>query len=108
MHISQLVATLTTVLKVVAGDYLANVNDTSAVDSQRSCPGYKVTSISSDSFGVEATLTLAGNACNSYGTDIENLKLSVAYQDEHRLAIGIEPVQTVRNNYAIFDPTVCC
>lgn len=103
MHISHLIATLTAVLKVAAGDYLANVNDTTAVDSQSSCPGYKVTSIRSNSLGVEATLTLAGNACNSYGTDIEKLKLSVAYQDEHRLAVSIEPVEMVRNSHAIFD-----
>lgn len=103
MHISHLIATLTAVLKVATGDYLANVNDTTAVDSQSSCPGYKVTSIRSNSLGVEATLTLAGNACNSYGTDIEKLKLSVAYQDEHRLAVSIEPVEMVRNSHAIFD-----
>ncbi|GFP53068.1 hypothetical protein ACSS6W_000513 [Trichoderma asperelloides] len=97
MHISHLIATLTAVLKVATGDYLANVNDTTAVDSQSSCPGYKVTSIRSNSLGVEATLTLAGNACNSYGTDIEKLKLSVAYQDEHRLAVSIEPVEMVNS-----------
>lgn len=45
------------------------------------CPGYKASNVqeqNGDIFG--ADLRLAGNACNVYGTDLDNLRLQVEYQ----------------------------
>ena len=48
--------------------------------AQPSCPGYKAVNIrgSDDSFSVD--LKLAGEPCNTYGTDLKDLVLSVEYQ----------------------------
>jgi alpha-glucosidase len=44
------------------------------------CPGYKASNIRTSAVGMTADLTLAGDACNVFGTDLENLTLSVEYQ----------------------------
>ena len=44
------------------------------------CPGYKAQNVSHTSTGVQARLRLAGAACNIYGTDLDDLILSVEYQ----------------------------
>lgn len=44
------------------------------------CPGYKVVNIWEQGHSFEADLTLAGDHCDCYGTDLENLKLFVEYQ----------------------------
>ena len=41
--------------------------------------------------GLAATLTLAGPACNVYGTDVDSLSLLVQYQTGQRLHISITP-----------------
>lgn len=45
-----------------------------------SCPGYKANNVKTSSSGLTADLTLAGAACNVYGTDITDLTLTVEYQ----------------------------
>jgi alpha-glucosidase len=45
-----------------------------------SCPGYKASNIKTTSSGLSADLSLAGKACNVYGDDLENLKLTVEYE----------------------------
>jgi alpha-glucosidase len=45
-----------------------------------SCPGYKASGVRSTASGLTASLTLAGTACNVYGTDLEKLTLTVEYQ----------------------------
>jgi alpha-glucosidase len=45
-----------------------------------SCPGYKASDVSTTANGLTAKLTLAGTPCNLYGTDIEDLTLTVEYQ----------------------------
>lgn len=45
-----------------------------------SCPGYKASGIETTANGLTASLTLAGTACNVYGTDLEELTLTVEYQ----------------------------
>ena len=45
-----------------------------------SCPGYKASGVETTGNGLTATLTLAGTACNVYGTDLEELTLTVEYQ----------------------------
>jgi alpha-glucosidase len=48
--------------------------------SNMDCPGYKATNVNQRGASLEADLTLAGDHCDSYGTDLENLKLLVEYQ----------------------------
>jgi hypothetical protein len=44
-----------------------------------SCPGYSASGVIQTATGLTADLTLAGAACNVYGNDIQNLKLTVNY-----------------------------
>lgn len=41
------------------------------------CPGYKAANVKTTASGLTATLSLAGTACNVYGTDVQKLKLEV-------------------------------
>ena len=43
------------------------------------CPGYSASNVQQSGTGLSADLTLAGAPCNSYGNDIENLRLTVSY-----------------------------
>lgn len=65
----------------------AGVIDHSLVARQSSnltidqCPGYVASNVQySGNKTVSADLSLAGTACNTYGTDLPNLKLLVEYQ----------------------------
>lgn len=51
-----------------------------ARDNSHECPGYKATNIKEGRDSLTADLTLAGKPCNTYGTDMKNLKLLVEYQ----------------------------
>jgi alpha-glucosidase len=44
------------------------------------CPGYKVSNIWTSATGLYADLKLAGAPCNTYGTDLEKLRLEVTYE----------------------------
>jgi alpha-glucosidase len=46
----------------------------------QSCPGYKASSVQHDENSLTADLSLAGDPCNTYGTDLGNLKLKVDYE----------------------------
>ena len=70
---------------------IPNIKDPKAVDAQTVCPGYKGSNVKRTSNGLTATLTLAGPACNVYGTDVQTLELTVEYQSSDRLAVGIAP-----------------
>ena len=48
--------------------------------SIESCPGYKASNVEKTTGKITADLTLAGDSCNLYGTDLENLRLLVEYQ----------------------------
>lgn len=48
--------------------------------SHHDCPGYKASNVKKDTNSLTADLTLAGSPCNSYGTDLRDLKLLVEYQ----------------------------
>ncbi|PTB71292.1 glycoside hydrolase family 31 protein [Trichoderma longibrachiatum ATCC 18648] len=54
------------------------------------CPGYRATNVRVTATGVTADLTLAGAACNVYGTDLPHLTLQVTYQTEDRLHVLIQ------------------
>lgn len=51
--------------------------------------GYKVTSVDTTSYGLTAFLTLAGPACNAFGTDIKDLVLNVTHETSSRLHVHI-------------------
>lgn len=48
--------------------------------STQSCPGYTASNVATTSNGLTADLKLARAACNTYGQDLDNLKLSVVYE----------------------------
>ncbi len=48
------------------------------------CPGYKASNVKSSDTGLTASLSLAGTACNAYGTDLTDLTLTVEYQTSTR------------------------
>ncbi|KAL6803531.1 glycoside hydrolase family 31 protein [Trichoderma sp. SZMC 28012] len=64
--------------------------DDAVAGSVDSCPGYKASNVRVSPTGVTADLTLAGAACNVYGTDLKNLILQVTYQTEDRLHVLIQ------------------
>ena len=49
------------------------------------CPGYKASNVVTTSTGMTASLSLAGTACNAYGTDLTDLTLTVEYQTGKQL-----------------------
>ena len=53
------------------------------------CPGYKVAKSWKTRSGFNAHLSLAGQACNVFGTDLPDLKLEVEYQTDDRLHVKI-------------------
>ncbi|KAL9614199.1 MAG: hypothetical protein Q9167_001287 [Letrouitia subvulpina] len=75
----------------LAAPVLPNIKDPEARDAQAVCPGYNASNVMRTAHGLVATLTLAGPACNVYGTDIEVLNLTVEYQSADRLAVKIVP-----------------
>lgn len=93
---------------------IANIDDPQAVNPQTVCPGYIASNVQSNEFGFTATLTLAGKACNVYGTDVESLNLTVEYQAADRLNINIAPTHIDASNESwyilsddlVYKPTV--
>jgi alpha-glucosidase len=49
-------------------------------DPLAACPGYKASRVQTTASGLTADLTLAGAACNAYGTDLKDLTLEVVYE----------------------------
>jgi alpha-glucosidase len=70
---------------------LPNVEDPEAIDAQSVCPGYTASNVQNTTNGFTADLSLAGDACNVYGNEIEQLTLTVEHQASDRLHIGIQP-----------------
>jgi alpha-glucosidase len=75
----------------IAPAVIPNIEDPQAVDAQTVCPGYTASNVQQTASGFKASLSLAGNACNVYGTDIDALSLSVEYQRADRLHVAIVP-----------------
>ncbi|KAH8655172.1 glycosyl hydrolases family 31-domain-containing protein [Xylariales sp. PMI_506] len=86
----------------VGQSIIPNIVDPIAVDSQSVCPGYKAANVVETTNGITAELSLAGPACNVYGTDIESLQLVVEYQAADRLHIEIQPKYIGNDNYTWF------
>ena len=81
---------------------IPNIQDPEAVDAQAVCPGYTASNVERNELGFTATLTLAGEACNVYGNDVETLNLTVEYQSSQRLAVGIKPAMIDASNRSYF------
>lgn len=75
----------------IGPNVLPNIFDPQAVDAQRVCSGYKAANVQTTKKGLTADLSLAGPACNVYGNDIEELKLTVEFQADNRLNVQIQP-----------------
>jgi alpha-glucosidase len=82
---------------------LPNIYDPAAVDAQTVCPGYKASGVSKSAHGLTAQLSLAGKACNVYGTDVDSLKLTVEYQSSDRIHIEITPTYIDASNSSWFE-----
>ncbi|KAK3619563.1 hypothetical protein LTR56_023943 [Elasticomyces elasticus] len=54
------------------------------------CPGYTASSVQTSDTGLTASLSLAGTACNAYGTDLTDLTLTVEYETNARLHVKIQ------------------
>lgn len=83
-------------------DRTPNVRDPKAVNPQDVCPGYQATHVTETKHGITAQLQLAGNPCNVYGRDVEDLTLIVETQDKDRLHVEILPTYVGRENYTWF------
>jgi alpha-glucosidase len=70
---------------------LPNIQDSKAVNAQDVCPGYIASNVLRNSYGFTASLALAGEGCNVYGTDVDYLNLTVEYQSADRLHVQITP-----------------
>ncbi|KAI8964588.1 glycoside hydrolase family 31 protein [Daldinia sp. FL1419] len=81
---------------------IPNIVDPQAVNPQAVCPGYVASNVKNTNNGFTADLTLAGEACNVYGTDIEALSLTVEYQAIDRLHVEILPRYIGAENYTWF------
>ena len=73
------------VLLLAATTQAATIPSASAYDASSalpvdSCPGYVAKNVVRSANSITADLKLGGLACNTYGTDIDNLKLIVEYQ----------------------------
>ena len=81
---------------------IPNIQDPQAKNAQDVCPGYIASDVTRNSLGLTATLTLAGPACNVYGTDIDTLNLTVEYQSADRLAIRVTPALIDASNSSFY------
>lgn len=82
----------------VGADLIPNIQDPQAVNAQDVCPGYTASQLQQNKRGLSAVLTLAGDACNVYGNDIEALNLKVEYQSKDRLSVNIRPAHLAASN----------
>lgn len=49
-------------------------------DKVDACPGYAASNVQTSESGLTADLKLAGEACNAYSDDLEDLVLTVTYE----------------------------
>ena len=81
-------------LVLAAAAVSANTIDLRAPSSDplASCPGYKASNVKTTSSSLTADLTLAGPACNVYGTDLTDLTLSVVYETGEQSLNSSQPL----------------
>ncbi|KAK0386647.1 hypothetical protein NLU13_6482 [Sarocladium strictum] len=54
------------------------------------CPGYTASNVDVSATGLTAELTLAGDPCDAYGEDLQDLTLEVTYESANRLHVKIQ------------------
>ncbi|KAI0479908.1 glycoside hydrolase family 31 protein [Xylaria cf. heliscus] len=59
-------------------------------DPLAACPGYAASNVKTTATGLTASLTLAGEGCHVYGTDLKDLILQVSYDTDSRLHVKIQ------------------
>ncbi|KAI0538795.1 glycoside hydrolase family 31 protein [Xylaria digitata] len=59
-------------------------------DALSACPGYSASKVKTTASGLTAALTLAGEGCDVYGTDLKDLILEVSYDTDSRLHVKIQ------------------
>lgn len=67
-------------MKILPYVILASASGAAVADSIDDCPGYTASNVVESDGKLTADLSLAGTACNIYGTDLKDLKLLVEYQ----------------------------
>lgn len=77
---------------LITASSLLDTRDEPSDDALASCPGYTALNVETSSTGLTADLTLAGDPCNVYGDDLQNLTLTVAYETDTRLHVKIQDV----------------
>ncbi|KAK7994138.1 hypothetical protein PG989_007519 [Apiospora arundinis] len=80
---------------VAAAATIGNRQLQSLSDPSSACPGYTASNVQQYSNGLTASLKLAGDACNSFGRDVDELKLTVNYDNENRLHVKIEDAKSI-------------
>jgi hypothetical protein len=56
------------------------INTRQASSGLETCPGYSASNVVAKGDTLTADLSLAGKACNTFGEDLDNLKLFVQYE----------------------------
>ena len=82
----------------VGANVLPNIKDPSAKQAQQLCPGYTASNVEHTASGIKGRLSLSGEPCNVYGTDIEELTIEVDIQTAHRLRLSIQPAYLSASN----------
>ncbi|KAI1762859.1 glycoside hydrolase family 31 protein [Hypoxylon sp. FL1150] len=77
-------------LAVAASAAIVTRRDYASDDPLTACPGYTASNVVKTASGLTADLALAGEACNVYGSDLQNLTLEVSYDTETRLHVKIQ------------------
>lgn len=77
---SAICATLAFASAAIASPYSPLYPRQNSTASNSTCPGYRASNVLTTANGLTAKLTLAGTPCNLYGTDLEDLTLTVEYQ----------------------------
>ncbi|KAH7336713.1 glycosyl hydrolases family 31-domain-containing protein [Rhexocercosporidium sp. MPI-PUGE-AT-0058] len=81
---------------------IPNIYDSEAINAQDVCPGYRASNVVRTPYGLTALLSIAGDACNVYGTDVDSLNLTVEYQSSDRLHVEITPTYIDSSNSSWF------
>lgn len=82
----------------LGANLLPNILNPDAPVAQDLCPGYTASDIRTASTGLTASFSLAGDACNAYGSDVQALTLTVQYQTNARLHVNIKPSHITSEN----------
>ncbi|KAG2172345.1 hypothetical protein INT43_004887 [Umbelopsis isabellina] len=84
---SSLVVSLFLVVAASANQLVSRANQD---DPLSSCPGYKASKVKTNHNGLTADLTIAGKACNVYGSDLTDLTIEVVYETADRIHVKIQ------------------